>query len=235
MTPTSLLLGFALAAGQPPVAVYRTGPTVPGAAVTLPNAAAHSDDAVHRLKADPGPMTQPFHRIPVQRPVGRAPDGAEPRPLAGNRWVKEFPHAAHFPLPRFDQLACPVGADGLLIYEGMRLTVDVDTGAYDLEFTAHIPETPVTVRLQLVFTRPGGIGPSEYRLTLPPFRLEPDRSMRAGDPSMNNFHIHHRGSSSQFRSAVRASELPFLADGTWELTRIGTARFGTPTALERDR
>lgn len=239
MTPTApLLLGLALAAGQVPgvVAVYRTGPgPVPGAAVTVPNAAAPNDEAVLRLRADPGAQAQPFQRIPLIVPVGPASGDGTPRPLGGARWVKEFPHAAHFPLPRYDQIGTPVGADGLVIYEGMRLSVDVDTGEYDLEFAAQIPEMPATVRLQLVFTRPGVVGPTEYRLTVPPFRLEPDRSMRPGDPSMNNFHVHHRGQSSQFRAAVRASELPFLADGTWEVTRVGAARFGTPTALERDR
>lgn len=234
MTPT--LLALAVAAGQAgQIHVFRGPGAVPGAAVTIQNSMVPTDAAVRRQQADPGMMTQPFQRVPVLRPVGPATDRGGAAVLAGNRWVKEFPYAAHFPLPRFDQNLTPVGADGLVIYEGMRLVVDVDTGEYDLELTAAIPETPVTVRLQLVFTRHAALGPTEYRLTIPPFRLEPDRTAQPGDPTTNNFHVHHRGYSSQLRSSIRTSDLPFLADGTWEVTRVGVARFGTPTALERDR
>ena len=240
MTPTiPLLLGLALAVGQTPSVFLGPGP-IPGTAVWIPNPMSPNGDHVRRQQADAGVMIQPFQRVPVLRPVGPANDRGNPHPLEGDRWVKEFPHAAHFPLPRFDQAQVPVGADGLLIYEGMRLTVDKNTGEYDVEFTAAIPETPVTVRLQLVFTRPGTFPPVEYRLTLPPFRLEPDRGAKPGDPTGNNFHVHHRGYSTQFRGKQSGDKesrtgLPMLADDCWEVTRVGTARFGTPTALDRDR
>jgi len=162
-------------------------------------------------------------------------DGSDGHGDAANKlthsWTKDFHQAAHFPLPRYAIGGSPQFVDGLLIYEGMRLTVYND-GTYDLAFTATVPEMPVTIRLQLVFTQPGTISPAlvrqVYRITLPPLRLEPKRDARPGDPTANTFQVAHRGYSSLF--VVNGTAL--FINSNWDVTRIGTARFGTAVAVE---
>ncbi len=164
--------------------------------------------------------------------------------------MKEFHHAAHVPLPRFTIDGKEIAAEGLLIYEGMRLTVDPVSGNYDLSFTATVPNMPVTLRMQLILTEPvpekemGTKTPREYRLTLPAIRMEPPKDARPGDPTPNTFHIAHRGYSSLFIDPKHWQTLPREsappAECTprptiacdWLLSRIGTARFGTPFAIE---
>lgn len=214
----------------------------------------------------PGPVIQPFYRHPrvclidVCPCVDDAPGGRVPARI----WVKEFSCPAFVPLPRFDADGHPVPGDGLVIYEGMRLTVDPDTGAYDLTFTATTPGMPVTFRLQLTFWRCDPFGAVErYTLTLPPIRMEMPRDARPGDPVAKTFQIAHRGQSTLFMDKTRlvnreaytfgcvpvplslASKkvantftegphcrVPTTIDCNWEVKRDGTARFGTPVAIE---
>lgn len=158
-------------------------------------------------------------------------------------WVKEFSSPAFIAYPRFDEDGKPVPGDGLIIYEGMRLTVDPLTGIYDLTFTATVPQMPVNLRLQLRFTPPMNANPEthcDYTLTLPPIRLEPIRDAKPGDPTAWTFHVAHRGYSTLFvKPNERGIDTKALADkpvsfigSNWGLKRIGTARFGTPVAIE---
>jgi len=170
-----------------------------------------------------GPVLHPFQRLPRVCPV--VPCLCNEGGTDGNKkpaWVQEFHHAAHFPLPRFAGDGTPIIGDGLLIYEGMRLTV-YSNGVYDLSFTATVPDMPVTVRLQLGFARGKG-SEVEYSLTLPPIRMEPKKG-RGGDA--NTFHITHRGQSTLF--VPKYALLPCSPiDSGWKVCRSGTARFGTP-------
>jgi hypothetical protein len=150
--------------------------------------------------------------------------------------VKEFEQAAHIPLPRFAPDGCPLPAEGLLIYEGMRLAV-YDDGSYDLSFTATVPDMPVTLRLQLVFETCAH-DPSALRLiTLPPIWMAPRRDAKLGDVDATTFHVAHRGYSSLFRCDQQPL-LGLLSTGRRVITkdtplyRVGTARFGTPVALD---
>ncbi len=184
----------------------------------------------------PDPGAHPFQRLPRVCPVipcpcddGKCTDGCA---HAGPLWTNEFLDAAHVPIPRFTADGQPVCLDGLLIYEGMRLTV-YPNGVYDVSFTATIPEMPVTLRLQLVVVPPDEA--REYRLTLPPLRFEPRADARPGDPNGNTFHVAHRGYSGVF--ALHQPRRPATPGGAgevnygWTVTRVGTARFGTPVAV----
>jgi hypothetical protein len=177
----------------------------------------------------PGPVAHPFQRLPrVCLLKACECDSAGSAPTAFY-WVKEFHDAAHVPLPRFTADGLAVCHDGLLIYEGMRVTV-YKNGVYDVSFTAEVPDMPVTLRLQLVLQRPEkSTHPrGEYRLTLPPFRLEPKADARPGDPAANIFHVAHRGFSSALMEENPAQQ---LVQPGWQVTRVGTARFGTPVAI----
>ncbi len=162
-------------------------------------------------------MLHPFQRLPRVCPVAPCQCN-EGGTGAGEKaaWVKEFHQAAHFPLPRFAGDGTPIVGDGLLIYEGMRLTV-YPNGVYDLSFTATVPDMPVTVRLQLGFARGKGAD-IEHTLTLPPIRMEPKAKNRTVDG--NTFHITHRGQSTLLHTGALTA--------VWELRSSGTARFGTP-------
>jgi hypothetical protein len=179
----------------------------------------------------PGPAAHPFQRLPrVCLLKACECDGGGTAALGRAWWVKEFHDAAHVPLPRFTIDGQAVCHDGLLIYEGMRVTV-YKTGVYDVSFTAEVPEMPVTLRLQLVFQRPAENlkhPRGEYRLTLPPFRLEPKTDARPGDPAANIFHVAHRGFSSVLVEDLPAQQ---MVQPGWQVTRVGTARFGTPVAI----
>lgn len=151
----------------------------------------------------------------------RAADALAPKVL----FVKEFDQAASIPLPRFTAAGCPLPTDGLVIYEGMRLVVYYD-GGYELSFTATVPDMLVVLRLQLVFADDGQPdGPSARRITLPPIRMAPGKDHVPGEDRGVTFSVSHRGYSSLFApgGAVKADKA---------LYRIGTARFGTPIALE---
>jgi hypothetical protein len=69
------------------------------------------------------------------------------------------------------------------------------------------------------------------RLTMPPIRMEPRVDARPGDAAANTFHITHRGYSSLFIKGETTSTWPHI-DGKWKLDRVGTARFGTPVAID---
>jgi hypothetical protein len=242
---TSLVLGFALFApsadptpvpafpSTPPLVVSVPPPQPPTSFPAAPALRPPASWAEAQLPC-PGPLAHPFQRLPrvalvLPTPIAESSDAkcGTPKQLCPP-WTMEFHQAAHFPLPRFTIDGCPVATDGLLIYEGMRLTV-YDDGTYDFSFTATVPEMPVTVRLQLVFARQDRI-PPEYRITLPPFRLEPKRDARPGDPQDYTFHVTHRGYSSLFQKPDLFTRA--IVDKTWTITRVGTARFGTAIAID---
>lgn len=172
----------------------------------------------------PGPLVHPFQRLPRVCAVEHCLCG-EGQPDEANKlpaWVKEFHQAAHFPLPRFTADGSPLLGDGLLIYEGMRLTV-YPSGVYEVSFTATVPEMPVTIRLQLGFA-PDEREPAKYFITLPPIRLEPKPHARPGDPAASTFNVAHRGQSTLFRTGE--------INEKWSLRRTGTTRFGSAIAID---
>lgn len=234
-----MLLGPS-AVSLPPVPPVPLGPTFPPinlshpAPPLLPPATAAGPIQAPGTAWDaagmpcPGPAAHPFHRLPRICPLKPCDcDSTGSAPIA-HYWVKDFHDAAHVPLPRFTIDGQAVCQDGLLIYEGMRVTV-YRNGTYDVSFTAEVPHMPVTLRMQLVLQRPANDKDhprSEYRLTLPPFRLEPRADARIGDPSANIFHVAHRGYSS-----VLAESEPVRVHSQWQVIRVGSARFGTPIAI----
>ena len=183
------------------------------------------------------PAVQPFYKQPRVCPVAvcECDGGGAAVAKWGSTWVKEFSGAASVPIPRFDQNGSPVCGDGLIIYEGMRLTVDPETGLYDLTFTASVPNTSAVLRMQLTFTDSEKL----YTLTLPPIPMHPPRDAKPGDPVGTTFHIAHRGYSTLFlaqtpsRPTTEEPNCRPLAkiDCTWQVKRDGTARFGTPVAI----
>ncbi len=230
MSPLFIVL-VCLSPASPPLGELPNSPSI---AQDVPNATRPGDGQLKTQAACPGSMLQPFLRLPSVRPVGPCESGSGAGQFDVNGlWVKEFHHAANFRIPRFarDGNAAPTD-DGLLIYEGMRLTVYPATGLYDVEFTATVPSTPVTVHLQLVFTPNNQFGmPSDpssvaYHITLPPIRLDPNlNAIKDGDPSGNTFNISHRGYSSLIRNGIITAQV-------YNLSRVGTARFGTPIAVD---
>lgn len=188
----------------------------------------------------PGPAAHPFQRLPRICSVLPCPcedsGGHGHGAFALPYWTKEFHEAAHVPVPRFTADGLPACLDGLLIYEGMCVTVYAN-GVYDVSFTAEVPDMPATVRLQLVLQNPADRTRGEYRITLPPFRLEPRAEVRPGDPTANTFHVAHRGYSSLLVFVAPPGGIALNGRVTgevgprWVVTRVGTARFGTPLAV----
>lgn len=221
--------------GPPPINLsHPAPPLIPPATPAV--AAPPPDPSWAAQLPCPAPAAHPFQRLPricyLKACECDGSAGGAPNPVY---WVKEFHEAAHVPLPRFTIDGQAVCQDGLLIYEGMRVTV-YTTGVYDVSFTAEVPNMPVTLRLQLVL-KASEDPTTWYRLTLPPFRLEPKADAAPGDPSANIFHVSHRGYSSLL---VREGHLgpchhPRMAQARvgpdWAVARVGTARFGTPVAI----
>lgn len=252
MTPLVTLLALAVGSSDPPlVPTPEIPPTGAPAALTATDANAYAERdyrvAVGQAaRPCPDVTAHPFRRLPRVCPVLPCPCTPEPGGMTGVggghghdhpsadgaaagpavAWIKEFDQAAHVPLPRFSAEGCVLPADGLLIYEGMRLVVYAD-GSYDLSFTATVPDMPVVLRLQLVFDRPDG-----PRITLPPIRMAPPRDAKPGDVDVNTFHVAHRGYSALFRPVGPKDTSRRGIDPTQSLYRVGTARFGTPVALE---
>jgi hypothetical protein len=197
----------------------------------------HWDEVLRKCNLCPAPAAQPFQRLPRVCQVKPCPcDDEFGSSFTAQAWVKEFHEAASVTYPRFGLDHCPLPGDGLVIYEGMKLKVDPVTGMYDVSFTASVPGMPATLRLQLIFDEPPPRG-RQYRLTLPPIRLEPPKDAKPTDYSAHTFHVAHRGYSSLFRTNLVAGAAvppdgrhcepspPINCD--WNLRRIGTARFGT--------
>ncbi|VTR93983.1 unnamed protein product [Gemmata massiliana] len=240
MVPLLLLL---TAPGHDPLG-HQPGPAeypIPLPSLTAPIPAASTWDRMFPSGHCAGPALQPFQKQPRVCPVAVcACDSEASLPSKSIAWVKEFHTAAHVPYPRYDLSGCPVEGDGLLIYEGMRFAVDQKTGNYDLTFTATVPAMPVLLRLQLTLTSPDG--KQEYKLTLPMIRMEPPRDAKPGDPAPRTFHVAHRGYSSLLfdpKQGIPPSQwdrqtatLKATIDNTWVITRTGTARFGTPIAID---
>lgn len=181
----------------------------------------------------------PFLRTPHVEPVGPC-QGAAACDGAKNAWKHSFHRAARFPLPRSGQCGEPADTDGLVIYEGMRLTVNPDTGVYDLTFTATAPPTPVTLRLQLEFSHPS-IQEESVRLTLPPIEIEPGPTADPLRPKAATVRVNHRGYSELFTGVENQTRYTdvwqpqpadklsprYRIDNTWAVKRVGTARFGS--------
>lgn len=186
----------------------------------------------------------PFLRLPRLDPIRTDTDDYSAP--GGNTWSHVFHRAARFTQPRFSQCREPLESDGLVIYEGMKLTVSPATGVYELTFAATAPPTPVTVRLQLHFARRGNYaGPGSVydpiRLTLPPITIEPDAATKPGDSHGPTLRVNHRGYSELFlNESARRSEssdlfplfrysqpTPTLDSAGWQIIRTGTARFGS--------
>lgn len=213
-------------------------------ALALPTAVGPCDrPSPGALSACPAPGGQPFLRTPAVTLVpecqGRGDAGTG---KACDTWTYDFDSAAHFPVPRFDLCGQRLPAEGLVIYEGMRLRVNPKTGEYDVSFTATTPNTPATVRLQLVFVQKtldpnDPNSPREYKLTLPPIRLEPAANARPDDPNAYTFHVNHRGESRLFRTDSKCAECPspVIHCKDWCISRLGTARFGTVAATDGPR
>ena len=231
MLPLILLL----AASAPAQAPTPTKPTFPGCLDGCPSA------------HDPAP----FLRVPKITPVGECRDDGAVKCDAATGWVQTFHSAARFNIPRFDRNLEAMETDALVIYEGMKLTVNDKTGIYDLSFTATAPLMPVTVRLQMVFGHEDLLKP--IRMTLPPFRIESENQAQSGDNSGRTIRIHHRGQSDLFINSLDEKQFafddfkgkpfahclppmpplltprvnPFPITRSWTIRREGTARFGS--------
>ncbi len=270
----ALLLAGSLAVGELPKADVVLSPPreVVPTVIDKPNVHPPGDTAIKPdtapatppslgdcLKGCPNPNDPaPFLRTPTQEPLGQCKDGSGCGGAADLRkeadvWRHTFHTAARFSIPRFSQQGEPVEADGVVIYEGMRLTVNAATGVYDLSFTATTPPTPVTLRLQLVF-HPPGEPDKTVRLTLPPIDIEPEAS-RSSRSVGTTVRVSHRGFSELFlnpdKQAVSSDLLakppiniqqPFPLPAAfgyqvtkdWTVVRGGTARFGSALTTSDD-
>ena len=230
---------------HPPAAELPVAPYLPpdGRATDVPQNRGEHAAATSQPACPSTATAHPFQRLPRVCPVPpclcadellgagqheghahaagpRAADALTPKVVL----VKVFDQAASIPLPRFTAAGCPLPTDGLVIYEGMRLVVYYD-GGYELSFTATVPDMPTVLRLQLVFADPGlPDGPAAYRITLPPIRMAPGKDHVPGEVRGVTFNVSHRGYSSLLAPGGAALGK--------ELYRVGTARFGTPIALE---
>ena len=213
-----------------------------------PAEAPNWDATIRRAGWCPAPAVQAFQKLPRVCPVEVCPcETGEGGAYSPRVWVKEFHHAAQVPLPRFTIDGREITADGLLIYEGMRLTVDPATGNYDLSFTATVPSMPVTLRMQLVLTEPVPQKEQSTRMPRipanaagnphePPKDFAPatrrrirsiaHRAIRACSSTQNSGRPSWRE-----KALTRTAHRPTITCD-WLLSRIGTARFGTPV---RDR
>ncbi|QJW94227.1 hypothetical protein [Frigoriglobus tundricola] len=146
MFPLVFVLATAPAAGPPPLCEPQQAAPA--------NSPCTLDAMFQSSRYCAGPALYPFLKQPRVCPV--AVCGCEPgsgRAEGEKRaWRKEFHTAAHIPFPRFGLDGGIVPGDALVIYEGMRLTVYPETGYYDVTFTATVPNSSVTLRMQLTFT-----------------------------------------------------------------------------------
>lgn len=203
------------------------------------------------------PASAPFLRLPHVELLGSCRDsggcGQTPTNFQGdpNRWHHTFHTAARFVIPRFDQSGGAVEADGLVVYEGMQLTVNSSTGVYELTFTATAPPTPVVIRLQLHFSQPGR-PEACVKLTLPPIEIDVDTGSKVR-PLGPTVRVNHRGFSELFIAPAAQSHssdlqkptdplhalgvvpvVPFQINKDWVISRTGTARFGSALPASSD-
>ena len=205
-----------------------------------------------RLQECPsGNDSTPFLRTPRLELIGpcreTSADTKQCPQESANLWKHTFHRAARFTVPRYGQQQQPLEGEGLLIYEGMTLTVNKGTGVYDLNFTATSPPTPVTLRLQLQFETKSIPITLSYpiRLTLPPIFIDADSSTRPGDGTGTTLKVSHRGYSELFlapegKKQCETSDLiwgdgneihsRFQIDSNWKVIRAGSARFGSGKA-----
>ena len=84
----------------------------------------------------------PFLRLPKIITVEECRGDGTGNCDASSGWVQTFHAAARFNIPRFDRNLEAMETDALIIYEGMKLTVNDKTGVYDVSFTATAPLMP---------------------------------------------------------------------------------------------
>ncbi len=88
----------------------------------------------------------------------------------GNVCQYVFDTPAFFPRTGYDSQGHAIVFDGLVIYEGMKLTWN-ERGEYTVRFTAERPTVPTTLRLQfLVWNRESRVWQT---VTVPPIKIEP--------------------------------------------------------------
>jgi len=142
-------------------------------------------------------------------------DGAAETSETKPKFCAEFCKPAQIPIPG-DEICCKtVAGRGLVIYEGMRVTADID-GRYCVEFLAEAPPVETLLRMQLILVK--GYGDKTSRVgtvTLRPVSIKPDAK---GAPRM--VRIMQTGYSPYFRTACERSE-------NIRIVRVGTARFGS--------
>ncbi len=203
----------------------------------------------------------PFLRLPKITTIEECRSDGTGNCDVSSGWVQTFHAAARFNIPKFDRNLEAMETDALIIYEGMKLTVNDKTGVYDVAFTATAPLMPATVRLQMVFGHEDLLKP--IRMTLPPIRIESDNPAQSGDNSGRTVRIHHRGQSDLFIKTLDAKQSafddfkgkpfahclppslplltprvnPFPISKSWTIRREGTARFGSAqiSADDNDR
>jgi hypothetical protein len=107
------------------------------------------------------------------------------------------------------------GRRGALIYEGMRFSFQ-DDGRYEVSFVIDTPATPTVLDLQFLIHLDG----NWHTVTLPPIRIEPEKSPQ-GKYEGKTDRIDHCG-----YSAAIERLWPLLRDIVPEIRRQGTARFG---------
>lgn len=192
----------------------------------------------------------PFLRTPRIELLGPCRDNTVDKNGANGStktWKHTFHRAARFSIPRYGQQQQPIEQDGLLIYEGMTLTVNPETGVYDLNFTATAPPTTVTVRMQLQFVNEDSKSSNSLftmsepiKLTLPPIVIEASAETRHGDGSGTTLKVNHRGFTELFKHTDKSAstDLKNLSkdastiriNSDWKIIRAGSARFGSGSA-----
>ena len=230
--------------------VPKSDPAPPPAPVAI-----HSVGTVGDLQGCPTANDPaPFLRTPRIELIGPCRDSgtdAKGAKSTATTWKHTFHRAAQFSIPRYGQQQQPINSDGLLIYEGMTLTVNPETGIYDLNFTATSPPTPVTIRLQLQFSheKVNDSNQDPIRLTLPPITIESDPNTRPGEGAGTTLKVNHRGYTELFLSPQNngrgiSSDLKtervyeqhrgLRIDAGWKIIRAGSARFGSGSANADD-
>jgi hypothetical protein len=254
MLPLMLLALSAAPVADPPAPPPPPAPPATPAQTEKPKCSCDASMAACAASA-----SSPFSRLPCVNPIDpctKADCLTECKDKT-KIWKHTFHKAAQFPFPRFNQQGCQVPDDGLLIYEGMTLTVDESTGNFEVAFVATAPQIPVVLRLQLAFYNPklplpndpnyqSSISSPYTRITLPPMRIESDPKAKPGDITGNTVRINHRGQSDLFKAVKAGGESidlserkqivfpPIAPDNGWSVRRDGVARFGSGVAASDD-
>lgn len=142
-----------------------------------------------------------------------AAPGAATGCIASDGKPPTFPGAAHFPIRDYGRQGEVHSREGLVIYEGMTLSIceesDNDGNNFTLTFDTSHPPVPAEMRLQLLVRKGQG---DWHTITVPPIRVEARVHGTTQDP--------HRFVVKGYSAA--------LANGCGDLDvrRAGTVRFG---------